>query len=92
MQIAHDTDAIAAGPVYWNDCLHARLVLVREVEHPGINCAGRPLFSPRTEPQLLAFRITVKASWFEQTSAQSIASPTSALRTKKRSVVSSAYS
>src|SRR5713101_10002520 len=26
VQIADDTDAIAAGPVYRNDCLHAQLV------------------------------------------------------------------
>ena len=43
MQIADDTDAIAAGPVYRNDCLHAQLVLVCEVKQPGINRAGRPL-------------------------------------------------
>jgi hypothetical protein len=43
MQIGNDTDIIAAGPVYGNDCLHAQLVFVRNIEQPGINRAGGPL-------------------------------------------------
>jgi hypothetical protein len=43
MQIGDDTDIIATGPVYGDDCLHAQLVLVGDVEQPRINCAGRAL-------------------------------------------------
>jgi hypothetical protein len=39
VEIADDTDAIPTCPVYGNDCLHAQLVLVRDVKQPGINRA-----------------------------------------------------
>src|SRR5262249_16885584 len=42
-QIGDDTDAIAAGAVYGNDCFHPQLVLVRDVEQSRINHACRPL-------------------------------------------------
>lgn len=43
MQIGDDTDIIATGPVYGNDCLHAQLILIRDVEQPGINRASGAL-------------------------------------------------
>ena len=36
MQIGDDTDIFATGPVYGNDCLHAQLILIRDVEQPGL--------------------------------------------------------
>ena len=45
MQISDDTYVIATGPVYGNYRLNAQLVLVRYVEQPRIDRAGRALVS-----------------------------------------------